>query len=147
EVIGRIAMFLGQIVKSLVLFAVHGFLTDKARYLRFQQRIFNALAVVFNRIDKEGFALRKQRRQRGPEGGQVGAVSVPVTLGVFGEHEIHAARRNIGQSAGGLTNSRGGVGCLSGGLGHHKLPEYCCYGLVRRTAMWVLKRWRWSTRR
>src|SRR5690606_1583723 len=143
----RVAVLLGQIVKGLVLFAVHSFLTDKARYLRFQQRVFNALAIVFNRIDKEGFAFRKQRRQRGPEGGQVGAVFIPVALGVFCKHKIHTARRNIGLGAGGLTNGISGVGCLSSGLGHHQLPEYCCYGLVRRTAMWVLKRWHWPARR
>lgn len=76
-----------------MLFTVHGFLANKARYLSFQFGVGNLFAVVAHGVHEEGFAFREQGRQAQPESAQEGVVIVEIARrGLVVELEVQTTR-------------------------------------------------------
>lgn len=73
-----------QIVERAVLLAVHRLLADEGRDVGEERGVVDLTAVLFNGVDEELFALRKQKRERVEKGGREGVVVTPVAGHVLG---------------------------------------------------------------
>jgi len=103
---GRHASLFHELVEGFVLVTVMGFLTDKAFYLLFQQRISQVFLEVADRTNKETLALRESTGQCGQQQGLELIAAKPVALDGWIKLEIHLPWLDIAV-----------VGTTQGGLG------------------------------